>query len=586
MKKTAKSFLIGGIALVTAAAVGVGGFALLRLNRAPVKVVSLDQVAMTDMYWGGTQTWGTVRADNIQTVWLSDTQTVTGLLVEDGQLVKEGDPLLTYDTTLDGLQVQRKDLEVQEKERELYNLKKEYNQLCGYKAYALAADPREGRILLSLLAEVATETGEPLPETTEATEAPEPTETPTETPTEAPPESSEPPVTEPEPSSEPSQNPTETEDTGETTEPTEPTETEDPNVVTDYRILSGSGTEADPYLCVLAEGAPLPYELMEQYGQGDREVYVVFANTEGDRTDGIVTNAWEMSFSREGFRLYDASGYVGAPLQPVAPAPSDDPEPFYPGGGGGGGMSYEERQRMLREKALEIRDLDLELRVARVELKRMQAELGDGTVYAQMDGRVTITGDPETAAEYGEPLLRVSGGGGFRIDAQVDELSLETIVPGQTVSVSSWTTGETLEGVVETVSDYPTENNGWWGGGNQNVSYYSFTVLVDESAALSEGDPVDISYGSTESGGNSFYLELPFVRTENGKSYAFVRGEDGKLERRELITGRVVDNWCVEIRGGLTLEDFIAFPYGKNVTEGAKTVESDLDALYEEGGLY
>ena len=147
-------------------------------------------------------------------------------------------------------------------------------------------------------------------------------------------------------------------------------------------------------------------------------------------------------------------------------------------------------------------------------------------------------------------------------------------------------TGEIYEGVVETVSDYPVENNGWWGGGNQNVTYYGFTVFVDESAMLSEGDPVDISYGNANGSGNSFYLELPFVRTENGKSYAFVRGEDGKLEHRELTTGRVVDNWCVEIRGGLTMEDYIAFPYGKNVTEGARTVEAEVNELYEEGGLY
>ena len=34
-------------------------------------------------------------------------------------------------------------------------------------------------------------------------------------------------------------------------------------------------------------------------------------------------------------------------------------------------------------------------------------------------------------------------------------------------------------------------------------------------------------------------------------------------------------------RSGLSPEDLIAFPYGKNVLEGAKAVEADISELYE-----
>jgi hypothetical protein len=63
-----------------------------------------------------------------------------------------------------------------------------------------------------------------------------------------------------------------------------------------------------------------------------------------------------------------------------------------------------------------------------------------------------------------------------------------------------------------------------------------------------------------------------------------VRGEDGLLEKRYLEIG--ANNWgSVTIKSGLRQSDFIAFPYGKGVEEGAPTVEvTYLTAV--DGGYY
>ena len=50
-------------------------------------------------------------SDRIQTVFLSDTQTVTEVLVKEGDTVKKGDVLMTYDTTLSELELERKRLD-------------------------------------------------------------------------------------------------------------------------------------------------------------------------------------------------------------------------------------------------------------------------------------------------------------------------------------------------------------------------------------------------------------------------------------------------------------------------------------------
>jgi hypothetical protein len=53
-----------------------------------------------------------------------------------------------------------------------------------------------------------------------------------------------------------------------------------------------------------------------------------------------------------------------------------------------------------------------------------------------------------------------------------------------------------------------------------------------------------------------------------------VRGEDGLLEKRYLQLGLV--EWGVAtIKSGLSPDDYIAFPYGKNVREGVPTVIVD-----------
>ena len=137
----------------------------------------------------------------------------------------------------------------------------------------------------------------------------------------------------------------------------------------------------------------------------------------------------------------------------------------------------------------------------------------------------------------------------------------------------------TYTGTIQSVGDFPTSNGYWSGVGNPNVSYYPFTVFIDESADLQEGSYVNVSF-STATTQQGIYLENPFLRTEQGKSYVYVRGEDGKLEQRFVTTGKALWGSYTEVLDGLTPEDYIAFPYGKNVVVGADTVEGDNSDLY------
>ena len=185
----------------------------------------------------------------------------------------------------------------------------------------------------------------------------------------------------------------------------------------------------------------------------------------------------------------------------------------------------------------------------------------------------------EEARATGQPILKVSGGGGFYIEGSVSELEKAALKIGQEVTVNDWNTGNMYTGEVVSIGDFPTENDNWNGIGNPTASYYPFKAFVSEEADLEAGSHVSMSY-SASAAENGIYLEKPFVRTEKGNSYVYVRDADGKLEKRTVRVGKVLWGSYYEILSGLSEEDYLAFPYGKNVEQGADTVESDLSVLY------
>ena len=86
------------------------------------------------------------------------------------------------------------------------------------------------------------------------------------------------------------------------------------------------------------------------------------------------------------------------------------------------------------------------------------------------------------------------------------------------------------------------------------------------------------------------FMRLNNCRAEyllsNGQTIDFVyKEENGRLVKQPVKTGKIFYG-MVEIKSGITEEDFIAFPYGKKVKEGASVKEiSAEDAYNMYGGL-
>ena len=570
MNKALKRILI--TVLVVAGVIGAAWGIMTGIraaNRSPVKVYSVENFSTT--YWGDTaESYGSVRMSNIQKLYLSETQTVREVYVKEGDTVKKGDSLMAYDTTLTDIELEKDQITIEKKELEKTTSEGELKSLRN--AASREYLESQANSLQSRLdrewEKLYEEQGKPV------------------------------------------------------------------------ELPVGNGTSESPLYMERKDGTQYdPAKLL----QGKNELWLVLVRNEGGNYTGYTGLHFiksgtaptpapvpddpepapdpdpgepdpEGTMQEEGEDTSEPSGQDdgGDTVPDEEPAPSGDSTVkwtvslFEPQELDSPvieetdeikslqkqldrvwdllsrAYSRAEIAEMTAELEKKISELELDIRIAKVDYAKKQKEADDGIVVSALDGVVKAVRDPQEAFISGEAVIEVSGGGGYTVTCYVSELELDTIYEGQDVNVMSYQNGMSYSGrIVSIDKEYPAENADAWTSGNNNVSWYPFQVFIDESAELREYDYVGISYEKAwEEIGQSWYLQKCFIRTENGKHYVFVQGDEETLEKRPVQTGKDLWGDYSEIKSGLTLEDKIAFPYGRDVVEGAKTVVAEPSELY------
>lgn len=604
-KQNKKKTIITVTAVVLVVVIGLGvWFGVSRGRSEPVKVFAFNYVGMTE-YWGDSQeSYGPVSTDKIQTVFLSSTQTVTEMKVAQGDMVKKGDVLMTFDTTLSDLQLERKRLEVEKLKLDQETARKRLREIQNMTPMSAAdfdvsgdygdeGDPNAGdklsgsyqlstnsdydgsmaekALICWLNTAAAVDNGileaarQKAEEYQNKNYVPDPTEEPTVETTEETTETTT--ETTESPSEKPSETPNPPENPGEGSSGENPGEGS-----------SGGNPGGEDGENSSASAAENPDEkptiTVSDY-------YMVFKVTEGNMSLGNRLTWQGLHIYQQGggfvFKFFDASVVPDHSIITDDPDSTDPTDPDMPDPGSG--YTAAQLAQMRSEQEKKIKELGFKIKVAEADYKIKQAEMSDGNIYADFDGKVVSVLTEEEAKTKSQPVLKVSGGGGFYIQGSVSELDKDKLQIGQEVTVNDWNTGMTYPGKIVSMGDFPSDNDSYYGSGNPNVSYYPFTVFVDETADLQAGMYANIQYSSA-TGESGIYLENPFVRSEKGQSFVYVRGAGGKLEKRFVTTGKALWGSYTEILSGLTADDLIAFPYGKNLKEGAPTVESDPSDLY------
>ena len=551
MNKKLKKIIITAAIAVAACGAVWGGLTIARnAQRGDVNVYSVSDFAMTN-YWGDTSsTNGMVTTDKLQKIYVSSTQTVSKVYVTEGQTVKKGAKLLSYDSSLSQAEVERAQIQYERQSGNLEDAKTEFKLLQKAKNKE-ALQLELNKLQTQLDAEKKKYDQDP-----------------------SHPYDGDNPVTE--------------------------------ALLGTKTVENSSGGKETVYYYAWPSKSTLSGEhLLTDFGGRLRATEstsplvtnIVLVQRTDDKIGGSIQANWGVKVTDTYTKTGETTYKVMVDVQLVTNLPDyEDPGHTYNSETiqkleqqvaraqelMDSSMTRQELDVAIGTKYKEIGQLETSLKVAKLDLEKKKSELGDGNVYAEFDGTVKVVRDATEAFNSSEAVVELSGGGGYYVTGTLSEMDLGSVQVGDTVQISSWRTGVNCEGEIVSIDDYPTPNGSNSGDGNSNVSYYPFKVFVSEDANLQPNDYVEMQYQKTAEAdsADSLYLESFFLRSENGKSYVMVRGENDKLEKRWVQTGRDLWGSYTQIRGGLTLEDYVAFPYGRDVVEGAHTQEATADQLY------
>ena len=593
--------VIAAAAIVVVAGGGYGIYKLVKSNASPVEVTSVSSLNMG--WWGDTSnTSGFITANATQEVYLDGNELVDKVHVKEGDEVKIGDTLLSYDTTLLELDVESEELEkqgvklqIKAAEQELEKLKK----ITPVPDNAFGdAGMDDGAVLVKTQAVMTATSAETAPQT--ESQAPETQATEAQTT-----ESQTPETTAPE-----SQTP---ETIGE--EVLDPEKEEKPqksplkNVKAysklnyDSKPYKGSGTKEDPYVFFCKEGATIYASFMnkllgynasgtskknggmKENGKGS---YARLEIREGDSVNGGFVKSISINGTVKVDKAYApditwtfASDGVTKNV-PDVDEPSDEEDGDDPFGGWDDGpegdvYTVTELKEAIKEKEDEIKDLKLDLREAKLNVKQAKRKLDEAIVKATINGVVKSVGDPAVGELDGEPFLTVTSSEGMYVEGTISELKLGDVKVGTTMTGMAYESGMSFTAEITEISEYPTTANSW-SSNDASASSYPFTAYIEDSTGLSNNEWVDLTIQESVGGdASAIYLPKAYIRSENGQSYVYKADENERLKKQYIKTGATVYSTSVEVKSGLSLEDKIAFPYGKNVVEGAKVVDGNSD---------
>ncbi len=283
------------------------------------------------------------------------------------------------------------------------------------------------------------------------------------------------------------------------------------------------------------------------------------------------------------------------------------------------GYTKEELARAIRERSLEYENLELAIRKNELQAENLKQEIEENVLTAETDGLVRTAMEPKEAARLGQPVLTVQGRSGSLLSGQMNEVLAAALQPGDRLAVSARVREKevSFEAVLQSVEKEPGGGTdaapsagsgvslGMSGGmsgesdlavgktvvpssgsGTENpaMSYYRFVASPAEKTGLRAGDTVEIlipraalGQGAatggdtvTEESGGSVILPDALLFYEGGSAFVYAMDGNGRLEKRQVETGRSFEGTKTEILSGIAGEDYLAYPEEAAGMEGTK----------------
>ena len=254
-----------------------------------------------------------------------------------------------------------------------------------------------------------------------------------------------------------------------------------------------------------------------------------------------------------------------------APKPDEIPDVDVP-------PTREELKNQIAQKEQEIKSMQTQYEIAQVKLQMEELQNSTGEVLANFDGVVKSVTTADEAASSGNPVLVVSAADGYQVESQIGELAMSTVRVGDTVSMYCYDTGMNYDGTITEISTFPAD--GYTNYNSKVETYYPIKIALNDATDISQNMYMEITLNSgSEDTSGGFYLSKAFMKQE-GSNYYVMKDVDGRLKKTYIKVGNKTSGDAVLVLGGLTMQDYIAFPYLDEAVEGVKTVQKTTDDLY------
>ena len=618
------------LALIIVASVTVIGtgiwFGVQKFNRTKVEVYRVEE--LKQMIWGESSSLEGIITSNVsQKVQLSGNQIVQEVFVQEGQEVKEGTPLLSYDMTLVHINLETEKLNNQQLQIKKKGLEDTLAKIKKKKVTNTALNTECQLTFLSHSdnSEWAEEPSNQ-PENPDKPEKPETPENPEKP---------------------------ETPETPEKPDTPEPSETEAevyeklygditlescPNgKIENAKPYKGDGTKEEPYRYLCKEGVLVQGAFLNQLAgfttkdetQEKAAKHCILEVRTGDKPDGVLLAAIYLNGEKikeplEAGKWYKTSlGKYDVVLDNNKNQGEDKPEnnkadnkadnseeqdpsnewnpdeeiqnpsdefledmeftEAVPQEAIIDGYTKEEKEKAITETNAEIRTVKLDIKSSDLKIAQIEKELENQEVKSTINGVVKKVGDKDKGQTDGEAFLEIQSTKGIYVKGMVDEYQRKKLKVGSQISGTAYESGVSFEAEVKEISTYPVSSN-YSNSNNSALSYYSFTAYIQDVQGLKNQESVSMELPAEEMDASGIYLKREYVREKDGEDFVY-KEENGRLVKQPVKTGKIFYG-MVEIKSGITEEDFIAFPYGKKVKEGASVKEiSAEDAYNMYGGL-
>ena len=236
----------------------------------------------------------------------------------------------------------------------------------------------------------------------------------------------------------------------------------------------------------------------------------------------------------------------------------------------------------IQSTQVDLKEAELNLKAKEAEIVQSESILQNIEVKAPVTGRIQSIND-SGMDNYGNPVayITIQQSGSYRVKGMLGELQRGGIMEGSRMKIVSRTDEAVFWLGTVTLVDYENPSQGsqydmYYGVSSDEMtaaSKYPFYVELDDTDGLILGQHIYMELEAEESEAVGVAVSSAFIcYEEDGTAYVWAENGRGKLEKRGVILGEynpMTDT--IDVTGGLTEDDYIAFPDPELCQEGAPT---------------